>query len=52
MKDYYISKENGNIVTWGEMMAEMVELYDGNDPTNWLDWHDYYDFCGTLDLGD
>ena len=51
MKEYYESKENGNLVTWNEMMAEMAEFYDGDDSTNILDWSEYYTYCGKMDLG-
>ena len=46
--EYYMSKENGNLVTWGEMMAELTENFDIDDPTNWLDWTEYYTYYGPM----
>ena len=42
MDKYYQSKENGNLLTYDEMIKEAAELYDVGDPTNSLSWQDYY----------
>lgn len=38
----YINIENGNIVTETEMLIEGAELYDLFDPTNPIDYLEYY----------
>ena len=40
---YYINIENGNIVTFREMLEEAAELYDMDDYTNVLELWDYYE---------
>ena len=40
---YYINIENGNIVTYAEMLEEAAELYDMDDYTNVLELSDYYE---------
>ena len=41
----YMSIENGNILTWAEMVEEGKELYDLFDDTNCMSWQDYYMEC-------
>lgn len=41
----YMSIENGNILTWSEMVEEGKELYDLFDDTNCMSWQDYYVEC-------
>ena len=41
----YMSIENGNILTWSEMVEEGKELYDLFDDTNCMSWQDYYMEC-------
>lgn len=41
----YMSKENGNILTWAEMVKEGKEFYDLFDDTNCMSWQDYYVEC-------
>jgi hypothetical protein len=44
VKKVYQNREAGNIfLTYREMMQEAAELYDIGDPTNPLDWSEYYD---------
>ena len=38
----YMNIENGNILTETEMLIEGAMLYDLDDPTNWLDFLEYY----------
>ena len=45
---YYMNKEHGNILTRDEMLEEFAELYDGGDPTNGINWPEYYVYIGTL----
>lgn len=40
---YYINIENGNIVTFREMLEEAAELYDVGDDTNPCGWEEYYE---------
>lgn len=39
---YFMNNENGNILTWDEMMEEAAELYDLDDPTCPFGWDEYY----------
>ena len=39
---WYMSKENGNLLTYKEMLKEWEELYDGGDDTNPVGWDEYY----------
>ena len=53
----FISKENGNILTYKEMLEEWQELYDGGDDTNPVGWDEYYTpiheckYCGVITNG-
>ena len=53
----FMSKENGNILTYKEMLAEWNELYDGGDDTNPVGWDEYYTpiheckYCGAITNG-
>ena len=38
----YMNLENGNILTYEEMIKEGIELYDLDDETNALTWLEYY----------
>lgn len=38
----FMSKENGNVLTYKEMLEEWKELYDGGDDTNPMGWDEYY----------
>ena len=40
------NRECGNILTYNEMIEEYCEMYDGDDPTNPLDWEIYYELIG------
>lgn len=40
---FYINIENGNILTFREMIEEAAELYDMDDYTNVLESWDYYE---------
>ena len=40
---YYQSKENGHLLSYDEMLKEAAELYDLDDPTNSLEWSEYYE---------
>lgn len=43
MRYYYINIENGNILTYAEMLEEAAELYDVGDDTNPIGWEEYYE---------
>ena len=45
-KRIFQNKECGNILTYDEMIKEFREMYDGDDPTNPLDWEEYYELIG------
>ena len=47
-KGYFMNKECGNILTYSEMIAEFLEMYDGGDPTNPAHWDEYYTSIGSL----
>lgn len=53
----FMSKENGNILTYKEMLEEWEELYDGGDDTNPISWDEYYapihecKYCGEITNG-
>lgn len=50
MQKVYQNRECGNIFfTYREMMQEAAELYDVGDPTNPLEWREYYDEIITND---
>lgn len=36
------NRECGNILTYDEMIEEFREMYDGDDPTNIVNWETYY----------
>ena len=38
----FMNIENGNILTYDEMIKEGIELYDLDDETNVLTWLEYY----------
>lgn len=38
----FMNIENGNILTYDEMIKEGIELYDLDDETNTLTWLEYY----------
>lgn len=38
----FMNKENGNLLTYSEMLTEAEELYDIGDPTNPIGWEEYY----------
>ena len=40
---YYMSIENGNLVSYWEMLVEAEELYDFGDTTNMLEIWEYYE---------
>ena len=48
-KGWFQNIECGNILTYEEMIAEFLEMYDGGDPTNPAHWEDHYRYIGTLD---
>ena len=48
-KGWFQNIECGNILTYEEMIAEFLEMYDGGDPTNPARWEDHYQYIGTLD---
>ena len=39
---YYEHKEDGYLVSYDEMMYILREEYDIDDPTNGLDWKEYF----------
>lgn len=39
---YYEHKEDGYLVSYDEMMNILREEYDIDDPTNALDWKEYF----------
>ena len=53
----FVSKENGNVLTYKEMLEEWEELYDGGDDTNPVGWYEYYTpiheckYCGEIIRG-
>ena len=38
----FMNIENGNVLTYEEMIKEGIELYDLDDETNVLIWLEYY----------
>lgn len=40
---YYMNLENGNLLTYSEMLEEAAELYDMDDWTNIVELWEYYD---------
>lgn len=53
----YMNIENGNVLTYKEMLKEWNELYDGGDDTNPAGWDEYYTlihqckYCGAFTRG-
>ena len=53
----FMSKENGNVLNYNEMIEEWKELYDGGDDTNPVGWDEYYipihrcKYCGEITNG-
>ena len=53
----FMSKENGNVLNYNEMIEEWKELYDGGDDTNPVGWDEYYTptyqckYCGSWTSG-
>ena len=45
----YMNKEHGYILTYEEMREEFKELYDGEDPTNCVNWEEYYTKMDSFD---
>lgn len=45
----YMNKEHGYILTYAEMREEFKELYDGGDPTNCVNWEEYYTKMDSFD---
>ena len=45
---YFMNNECRNILTYSEMIAEFLEMYDGGDPTNPAHWDEYYTYIGSL----
>jgi hypothetical protein len=45
----YMNKEHGYILTYEEMREEFKELYDGGDPTNCVNWEEYYTKMDSFD---
>ena len=41
-KRLFMNRENGNLLTYNEMLKEAEELYDVGDPTNPVGWEEYY----------
>lgn len=53
----YMNNENGNVLTYKEMIKEWAELYDGGDDTNPVPLNEYYTalhkckYCGEFTKG-
>lgn len=39
----YMNRETGEVLTYKQMLAQFAEEYDGDDPTNFLTWKEYYE---------
>ena len=39
----YQNKETGELLTRKEMLNQFAEDYDGGDPTNPIEWDEYYE---------
>lgn len=50
----YLNKETGELLTRREMEKQFAEMYDGDDPTNGLDWTEYFEETAerSWELGD
>ncbi len=40
---FYVNKETGEMLSRQAMLAQFIEEYDGDDPTNMLSWDEYYE---------
>ena len=39
----YMNKETGELLTYNQMLKQLEEEYDGNDPTNCIGYDEYYE---------
>lgn len=39
----YMNIETGELLTRSDMLSQFKTGYDGDDPTNCLDWSEYYE---------
>ena len=39
----YMNLDTGEVLTYAEMRKQWREDYDGDDPTNGIDWHEQYE---------
>lgn len=46
----WVNKETGELLTVPEMRAQFAELYDGDDPCNWVDFREYYEYAGVFEI--
>ena len=42
IKEYFMNRETGELLTYKEMIVEGEELYDLNEDTNVLEYLEYY----------
>ena len=38
-----MNKETGEVLTYNQMLKQFEEEYDGNDPTNYVGYDEYYE---------
>lgn len=46
----WINKETGELLTVPEMRAQFAEFYDDDDPCNWVDFREYYEYAGVFEF--
>lgn len=49
-RPYWMNKETGELLTVPEMRIQFMELYDGDDPCNSVDFREYYEYAGTFEF--
>jgi len=40
---YYMNRQTGELLTRQEMLDQFAADYDGDDPTNAVSYHEYYE---------